>query len=308
MRSYVLAAIAGLAGFAAGAAVVEFGRPAPPPSAVAPAQPSGPGDTAAIAPVAPPPSPSPSPSPSPDVTTLPGPGTPAATSPGPASDTAAPAARTDPDRPPDLPNVDIASHAVHAVPSNDEAPAPTVTLQDRDGRKIKDLKPDSGLAPGYVPSVGPGGARSYASTTPPATTGGARLAMAPSTAAYFNGAGQATGGTVISVGGRFVNLFGVRIADSRDRCGLGLGDNRSCAQVARDALAQRFAHYPNVSCHVPPGQPGQPGAVCTDASGTDLGGFLVAEGYALADTSRSYDYFGAEGVARSYRRGLWRYR
>ena len=136
---------------------------------------------------------------------------------------------------------------------------------------------------------------------------GPRVAALPS-GTFFNGAGQATGGTVISVGGRFVNLFGVRIADPRDQCGLGPGDNRSCADVARDSLAQRLKRYPNVSCHVPPGQRGQAGAVCTDASGTDLSGFLIAEGYALADTNQSYDYFGAEGVARSYRRGLWRYR
>ena len=82
---------------------------------------------------------------------------------GPASATATPSAQAASD----LPNVDVAAHAVHAVPGNDDATAPTVTLQDRDGRTIKQLKADSGLAPGYVPSVGPGGARSYASNAPP---------------------------------------------------------------------------------------------------------------------------------------------
>jgi len=301
MRNYVLAAIVGLAGLTVGAAVDILSRHVSPPVA-APALSARQEDAVASLP---PPEPAPEATPTaPDASGPAAPG-PAATAPP------APAAS-------DLPNVDISSHAVHAVPSDDTSQVPTITLQDRNGRTLKELKPDSGLSPGYVPSVGPGGARSLASTARPSSAGsapvlvppvgGSRLAMAPSNAAFFSGAAQAAGGTTLSVGGRFVNLFGVRVADPRDQCGLGPGDNRSCAQVARDALAQRLARYPNVSCRVPAGQRGQPGAVCTDASGTDLGGFLVAEGYALADTSQSYDYFGAEGVARSYRRGLWRYR
>lgn len=105
-----------------------------------------------------------------------------------------------------------------------------------------------------------------------------------------------------------MRLFGVRVAEARDRCGLGQGDARSCSEVARDALAQRLQRYPNVSCRVPAGQRGDPAAICIDAAGTDLGGFLVAEGLALADTSQSYEYFGPEGVARYFGRGLWRYR
>ena len=90
---------------------------------------------------------------------------------------------------------------------------------------------------------------------------------------------------------------------------LGAGDNRSCSDVARDALAQRLQHYPNVACRVPPGQRGgDPAAICTDNSGTDLAQFLVDQGYALADTHQSFDYFGAESAARANRRGLWRYR
>ena len=122
------------------------------------------------------------------------------------------------------------------------------------------------------------------------------------------GVGQAVGGTVLSVSGQNVRLFGVRSAQPGDQCSLGSGDNRSCGDVARDALAQRLQHYPNVSCHVPPGQRNAPAAVCTDNSGTDLGGFLVAEGYALADTGQSFDYAGAEGAAHTFRRGLWKYR
>ena len=113
---------------------------------------------------------------------------------------------------------------------------------------------------------------------------------------------------MINVAGRPVRLYGIRVADPGDRCALGPGDARSCADVARDALAQRLSRYPGVFCRVPSGQHGEPSAVCLDGNGTDLGGFLVAEGYALADTKLSRDYYGAEGVARSFRRGLWMHR
>lgn len=310
MRNLVLAIVVGLAGLAVGAALVVLERHLPELAGGAPA---APGQTAVILP--------PKAAPAATVPAAP-------TAPPAGSGAAAAAAPAPPPAPaaPDLPTVDVAPLTVHPIPS-DDGPAPTVTLLDRDGRTIKEIRPAAPLDPGYRPSVGPGSAQSFAALAAPrgfARRGapspqialeepglvppiaGSRSAAPAS--AIFNGTGQAAGGTVLSVDGRYVNLFGVRVPDPRDRCGLGPGDNRSCADVARDALAQRLLRYPSVACHVPPGQRGQPGAVCTDASGTDLGGFLVAEGYALADTGQSYDYFGSEGVARSFRRGLWRYR
>ena len=225
------------------------------------------------------------------------------------------AASPTPAKPPasDLPNVEVAPRTVHTVPDS-EPPAASVTIVDRNGRTVKEIHPSAGLSPTYVPSVGPGGAatasRGAALPVPvPAPSPSARLAsLPPGTGTGFDGKASARGGTLISVSGRDVRLFGVRLADGRDKCGLGPGDSRSCGDVARDALAQRLQRYPNVACRVPPGQRGDQVAVCTDSSGTDLGAFLVAEGYALADTNQSFDYSGAEGAARANRRGLWRYR
>lgn len=193
----------------------------------------------------------------------------------------APEAATPAPAVPDLPTVEVDPLPIHAVPDED-TPVPKVTLFDRAGREIatRDPRPSPPQPPARVQPV----------------------------SAPFTGAAQAAGGTTLAVAGRSVRLFGVRVADPRDQCGLGPGDKRSCAEVARDALAQRLHRSPWVSCHMPAGQVGNPAAVCVDASSTDLGGFLVAEGLALADTSQSYEYFGAEGVARSYRRGLWRHR
>lgn len=182
---------------------------------------------------------------------------------------------------PDLPTIEVQPRPVHTVPT-DEPPVPKVTLFDRNGKEIQTRQAS---LPPYTP--------------PPAPA----PALVP-----FGGQAQAAGGTTLAVAGKTVRLFGVRVADPRDRCGLGPGDARNCSDVARDALAQRLRRYPSVSCQVPPGQRGDPGAICVDLSGTDLGGFLVSEGLALADISQSYEYFGSEGVARYYRRGLWRNR
>ncbi len=299
MRHYVLVALVGAAGLAVGAAFVVLSRHVPQTVGTAPQAALEQGDGEVTARL-PPSSPSPGASASPEAS---------GAAPSAAAAGAAAAAK-----PPgsDLPSVDVAPLVVHTVPDT-EPPPVSVTVVDRNGRTLRELKPTAGLSPGYVPSVGPGGALSRTSRgasrpilVPP--VGNSRLASLPANAT-FDGRAAAAGGTMLTVSGRELRLFGVRPADPRDRCGLGTGDNRSCSDVARDALAQRLRRYPNVACHVPPGQRGgSAGAICTDNSGTDLGGFLVAEGYALADTAQSYDYFGAEGVARSFRRGLWRYR
>jgi endonuclease YncB( thermonuclease family) len=298
---YVLAALVAAAGFAIGAALVRLDRPAPAsrPVAASPgtSEPAAPGKATAAE------SRQASDAASPSAAPV-GPPAPPQVAVG------APA-----DKPPasDLPTVDVAPRTVHTVPDS-EPPAASVTIVDRNGRTVKEINPSAGLSPTYVPSVGPGAAatasRGTARPVPvPAPAPGARLAsLPPGTGTSFDGKGSARGGTMIAVSGRDVRLFGVRLAEARDKCGLGPGDNRSCSDVARDALAQRLKRYPDVACRVPPGQRGDQVAVCTDSSGTDLGGFLIAEGYALADTNQSFDYFGAEGVARSYRRGLWRYR
>ncbi len=97
----------------------------------------------------------------------------------------------------------------------------------------------------------------------------------------------------------------MRPADARDRCG---EDGASCGEAARAALAQRLAGNPGVTCALPPGQDGDPGYICHDSRGVDLGRLLVIEGLALADTTHSYQYLTAQDGARVAHQGLWRYR
>jgi endonuclease YncB( thermonuclease family) len=303
MRQYLLVVLGAAAGLVVGAAVVVLDRHAPPPPAATPpvaSAPAGSGEATASQPPTAEAAQTPT-----QTSTLKA----AAGLPPPPTAEATPPAKP-PTKPPasDLPSVDVAPRTVHTVPDT-EPPAASVTVVDRNGRTLRELNPSAGLSPTYVPSVGPGGAASHGPgrpvLVPPANS---RLASLPS-GATFDGKGSAAGGATVSVSGRAIRLFGVRLAEPRDKCGLGTGDNRSCNDVARDALAQRLRHYPTVACRVPPGQRGSDqAAICTDNSGTDLAGFLVGEGYALADTNQSFDYFGTEGLARANRRGLWRYR
>jgi endonuclease YncB( thermonuclease family) len=114
----------------------------------------------------------------------------------------------------------------------------------------------------------------------------------------------------LSVLGRNVRLFGVRAPQAGDRCpSLESAAPRPCSEAGRGALAARLAANADIVCRVPAGQRAPvPAAVCHDAAGADLGAMLVAEGFALADPTQSYDYFAAEAAARQLRRGLWQYR
>jgi endonuclease YncB( thermonuclease family) len=182
----------------------------------------------------------------------------------------------------DLPTVEIGQRPVHAVPDGDVAPALPVTIKGRDGR-------ETALRAPPVPTH-------YTPSPPPLT--------------QISGAARVTDGVSLSVLGRKVRLFGVRAPAAGDICPSSDSTaTRPCSDQARVALIARLAANDQIFCHVPPGQRAPvPAAVCRDAQGTDLAGMLVADGFALADPTQSYDYFGAEAAARQLRRGLWHYR
>jgi endonuclease YncB( thermonuclease family) len=191
-------------------------------------------------------------------------------------------ARSPPAVVPDLPTVEVRELPVHAVPDDTPPPRP-VTLLGRN-------------RPGDAPQL-------LAHNAPPP-------APRQSPALVIVGAAHADSGVSLTVRGRVVPLYGVRAPRGGDRCAVSPGRvPRSCAEVARDALAARLGASATVSCRVPPGQRGGgSAAVCLDSTGVDLAGFLVGAGFVLADPAQGRDYVGAERIARSFRRGLWRYR
>lgn len=173
----------------------------------------------------------------------------------------------------DLPSVDVPARPVHVVPPDDGKPARPVTVTGRG-------TPDAHAA-----------------------------ALPTATPAVIKGPATLAAGLSLRVGDRSIELFGVKLPHSGDRCAGTTPSSGNCGELARGALAARLKANAAVSCRVPPGQRrAVPAALCVDASGVDLAGFLVAQGFALADPAQSYDYVGAETAARSQKRGLWRYR
>lgn len=183
--------------------------------------------------------------------------------------------------PSDLPTIEVKPRPVHTVPDYTPLPPP-VTLQGRDPA---------------------GASETLARAAPPP-------APKQTPAIIIAGAAHPDGGVTLSVRGRVVPLYGVRAPKPGDRCAVAPGPSpRACADVARHALAIRLSINANVSCRIPPGRRGGgSAAVCLDSTGVDLAGFLVSSGFVLADPAQGSDYVGAESIARSFRRGLWRYR
>ncbi|HUC67025.1 MAG TPA: hypothetical protein VMA53_16410 [Stellaceae bacterium] len=183
---------------------------------------------------------------------------------------------------PQLPTVEVAPRPEHTVPGYEAPPPATVIF---DGRTAGAAMPQLSerRAPPPMPAQRP--------------------------TQTVRGVAQLGELLSLSVGGHSLPLFGVRLPAIGDRCSAERsGTPRACTEVARAALATRLGTGGTVSCRIPPGQRDhRAAAICLDSRGVDLGGFLVGEGLALADRTQSYDYVGAEGVARSLHRGLWRF-
>jgi endonuclease YncB( thermonuclease family) len=175
---------------------------------------------------------------------------------------------------PPLPEVKVAEHPIHAVPE-DKTPEPNHSGQPTAGQSEEVRLGAHALAPPAPPH-------------------------------QFSGTATATGAVELKVDTTTISLFGIKPPAERDRCADAGGD---CLAVAKRALAARIGNSGKVSCRIPNPHPGTVTyAICLDPTGFDLSGFLIAQGLALADTGQSYDYVGAESIARNLKRGLWKFR
>lgn len=183
----------------------------------------------------------------------------------------------------DLPTIVVKPREYHTVPDEDgpAPPVPTVSLPAERAAAVVPAAPAAAIK----------------ALTPPGTRPG-----------RLDGTAKAAGGMSLSVDGRPVRLFGVRLPAPRERCTVAGGASQACADAAQAALAAQLAGYRDVICQLPPGQRGEPAFICRDSAGVDLGGYIVAQGFALADTGSSYDYVNAENAARAYHRGVWHQR
>ena len=303
-------------------------EPAPPVlSAAAPPAALTPGPAAEPAPSMPPvaapqvaATPEPAPEPPPSMPPAPAPE--AAATPQPAAEPALSAPPVPPSPPSEslsaLPVQEVEPRAVHAVPETEPAAIPHVTLLDREGHPLARSSAPAPPPASYVPSVGP--AANGASSAPSASykpsalargsvAQGAQQAALPPVPASLSGAAHATGTLSLAIDGHVVRLYGVLPPASADRCALGTGAPQTCAEVTQTMLAARLARSASVTCQLPPGVgAGDPARVCLDATGVDIAGYLVDEGLAVADRHAGGGYTGAEGIAQSSGKGLWRFR
>jgi endonuclease YncB( thermonuclease family) len=243
----------------------------------------------------------------------------------PATDAPAPAGQVAAATPPAgalpaLPMRDVGEWRTHAVPEDATLPPPkpfdlripSPSAQSSSGQHAG--APPQGAAP--LPA-GPA-FRPFASLEIPSASAAARSAPSGEAGPQIAGAAVAAGATALRVGGRPLHLFGIRPPASGDRCAAGgnaapangtqARRTLPCQERAQDTLAARLVRKANISCRFPGGARPDGSAICLDGDGVDLAGLLVAEGLALADPAQSYDYVGAEGIARAQKRGLWLFR
>jgi endonuclease YncB( thermonuclease family) len=226
---------------------------------------------------------------------------------------------------PALPQRAIAERPIHTVPEDAAAPPPRpLDLRDpsRPGRQAP-APTQSATAEGPLRRDPMTGLmfRPFADLQLPSATAPPREPVASRPAGsgtQVAGAAEASGATALRIGSRPVVLFGIRPPATGDRCAAGgaapTGSSAQprgtlpCAEQARGILAAHLAHKTNVSCRFPAASRAPSAAICLDGDGVDLAGMLVAEGLATADPAQSYDYVGAESIARTQKRGLWLFR
>ena len=105
--------------------------------------------------------------------------------------------------------------------------------------------------------------------------------------------------------GERVRLEGIDAPESGQHCLDAVGKRYRCGQSATEALKRIIASRP-VRCEGSQrGRWGRLIAVCFNADGMDLNGWLVSEGWALAYRRYSRRYVREEAAARQAKRGIW---
>jgi endonuclease YncB( thermonuclease family) len=252
--------------------------------------------------------------------TAPEPSVPASAAPEPASPaaeaSAAPTEATAPAAPglDPLPQRRVAELPIHTVPE-DAVPPASQPLDLRAPATAPAPGKPVALAPEQMPKAAPS-SRGFdlnlpGDRPPQAATAEPKPAAPPARVAslppvkQLAGKGEVAGATALRVAGRPVHLFGVRAPEGGDRCAAEGGKSPlPCAERASHVLSERLARG-TASCRFPLPTSGEAAAICLDGDGVDLGGMLVAEGLALADRAQSFDYVGAESIAKAQKRGLW---
>lgn len=112
-------------------------------------------------------------------------------------------------------------------------------------------------------------------------------------------------GDTIEILGHHVLLHGMDAPKSAQLCATAAGQCLRCKRQTARSRADRISHQQVSNCPVPDvDRHGRFIAVCHQ-DGTDLNGWLVREGWAVAYRRYSRDYIRDETEARSARRDIW---
>ena len=105
--------------------------------------------------------------------------------------------------------------------------------------------------------------------------------------------------------GQRIRLVGIDTPETRQSCKTSHGERYRCGQAAAEALKMRIGSKVVRCKGEERGRYGRLIAVCFDADGTDLNGWLVEQGHALAYRRYSMRYVAQETAARKAKRGIW---
>lgn len=110
-------------------------------------------------------------------------------------------------------------------------------------------------------------------------------------------------GDTLEVHGQRIRLYGIDAPESRQTCSDAQGHPYRCGALAANALSDFIARRPITCLARATDRYGRTIAQCTVA-GTDLNGWLVGRGHALAYRQYSQAYVAAESRARAARVGI----
>lgn len=118
------------------------------------------------------------------------------------------------------------------------------------------------------------------------------------------GRARVVDGDTLEIEGRHIRLHGIDALESRQSCRTFAGEEWPCGQQAALRLATYIGDAP-IRCEARGRDRNRRTiAVCWRGS-QDLGGWLVANGWALAFRRYSQDYVADEDRARDARQGIW---
>ncbi len=111
-------------------------------------------------------------------------------------------------------------------------------------------------------------------------------------------------GDILAIHGETMRLHGIDAPEIGQSCRDEDGQTYRCGEQAARALAEKIGAEPVTCVELDRDRDGRIVARCT-VDGSDLGEWMVLNGWAVAYTYVSYEYTRAEYRAKRARRGIW---